>query len=182
MFSDQDIYRALQSGEIAVSPSDGKLIQPASLDVRLGYGLRVMRPDHDVPVDPQNLVDHTEPVEFQAGTEFWLHPGQFVLGTTKEKITLGATVAAKLEGKSSLGRLGLITHSTAGFIDPGFCGNITLELSLCSPRPVLLRPGMEIGQLCFFRLDSPAVVPYGSPLLRSKYQGQEGPTPSRSAA
>jgi dCTP deaminase len=112
---------------------------------------------------------------------FILHPGEFVLGSTFETITLGDAIAARLEGKSSLGRLGLLTHSTAGFIDPGFSGHVTLELSNVATLPIKLWPGMKIGQFCFFQLSSPSVEPYGSASYGSRYQGQRGPTPSRSS-
>ena len=122
----------------------------------------------------------TRQIEVGDGEAFVLHPGEFVLGSTWEQVSLPATVAARLEGKSSLGRLGLLTHSTAGFIDPGFSGHVTLELSNMATLPVKLWPGMKIGQLCFFRLSSEAEHPYGSQKYGSRYQGQRGPTPSRS--
>ncbi|HSP52232.1 MAG TPA: dCTP deaminase, partial [Cryobacterium sp.] len=132
-------------------------------------------------IDPaEDQPDLTRLIETAAGEPFILHPGEFVLGSTYEKVTLPDDVAARLEGKSSLGRLGLLTHSTAGFIDPGFTGHVTLELSNVATLPIKLWPGMKIGQLCFFRLSSPAERPYGSSEYSSRYQGQRGPTASRS--
>ncbi|HSP75269.1 MAG TPA: dCTP deaminase, partial [Cryobacterium sp.] len=132
-------------------------------------------------IDPaEDQPDLTRLIETAAGEPFILHPGEFVLGSTYEKVTLPDDVAARLEGKSSLGRLGLLTHSTAGFIDPGFTGHVTLELSNVATLPIKLWPGMKIGQLCFFRLSSPAERPYGSSAYSSRYQGQRGPTASRS--
>ena len=159
LLSDRDINAGLDSGRIQLDPLDRDLIQPASIDVRLD------RLFHQVDVGPDR--------------PFVLHPGEFVLGATYELVTLGDDIAARLEGKSSLGRLGLLTHSTAGFIDPGFSGHVTLELSNTATMPILLYPGMKIGQLCFFNLSSPAEHPYGSSGLGSHYQGQRGPTPSR---
>ena len=173
ILSDQDIAAAVKTGEIGIDPFDADLIQPSSLDLRLGKGLRVTRPGHTV--DPANLVDYTVPITFD-DQPFTLHPGDFILGHTLERVTLPAHLAAKLEGKSSLGRLGLILHATAGFIDPGFDGTITLEITLVSPNKLILYPGMKIGQLCFFRMASPAVAPYNQ---RGNYLGQDGPTPSR---
>lgn len=172
ILSDQDIAAAVKTGEIGIDPFDPDLIQPSSIDVRLGRGFRAMLPGDD-RIDPTDLVDHTVPMD---PNHFTLFPGNFVLAHTLETVSLPPHLAAKLEGKSSLGRLGLVLHATAGFIDPGFTGTITLELSLSSPRPLLLRPGMKIGQLCFFRMSSPAETPYGE---RGAYQGQDGPTPSR---
>lgn len=170
--------RYAADGLIKVEPFDESLVQPSSLDVRLGEGLRVLVAGEE-PIDPMERIDYSVPISFQLGATFILHPGDFVLAQTMERIHLPDEVAAKVEGKSSLGRLGLLLHATAGFIDPGFEGTITLELSLTSPRALVLRPGMKIGQLCFFQLTSPAVKPYGSVGLGSKYQGQDGPTPSR---
>ncbi|HEY3692309.1 MAG TPA: dCTP deaminase, partial [Pseudonocardiaceae bacterium] len=131
-------------------------------------------------IDPSLQQDElTSLVEPEGDEPFVLHPGEFVLGSTFEQITLPDDLAGRLEGKSSLGRLGLLTHSTAGFIDPGFSGHITLELSNVANLPIILWPGMKIGQLCLFRLSSPAEHPYGSAGVGSRYQGQRGPTPSR---
>ena len=182
LLSDRDIRAELESGRISLAPADPALVQPASVDVRLDRFFRVFE-NHRYPhIDPAtDQPDLTRLVEPPLGEPFVLHPGEFVLASTYEVVTLPDDVAARLEGKSSLGRLGLLTHSTAGFIDPGFTGHVTLELSNVATLPILLHPGMRIGQLCFFRLSSPAEHPYGSVLHGSRYQGQRGPTPSRSA-
>ena len=164
LLSDRDISASLDSGRIQLDPLDRSLIQPASIDVRLDRLFRLFDNHRYSVIDP--AADQS-------------HPGEFVLGATYELVTLGDDIAARLEGKSSLGRLGLLTHSTAGFIDPGFSGHVTLELSNTATMPILLYPGMKIGQLCFFDLSSPAEHPYGSEGLGSHYQGQRGPTPSR---
>lgn len=173
ILSDRDISAAIKSGEVGVDPFDPELIQPSSLDVRLGKGLRVMRAGQTI--DPKNLVDHTIPISFTV-LPFVVQPGDFLLAQTMERITLPANLAAKLEGKSSLGRLGLVLHSTAGFVDPGWDGTLTLEISLSSPSRLILYPGMRIGQLCFFRMTSAAETPYDQ---KGSYLRQEGPTPSR---
>lgn len=173
ILSDRDIAAAIKSGEIGIDPFDPDLIQPSSLDVRLGHGLRVMRAG--MTIDPKNLVDHTVPISFTA-LPFTVQPGDFLLAQTMETITLPPNLAAKLEGKSSLGRLGLVLHATAGFVDPGFSGTLTLEISLTSPSRLILYPGMRIGQLCFFQMTSPAETPYDQ---RGTYLRQDGPTPSR---
>lgn len=159
------------------------MIQPSSIDVRLDKFFRVFD-NHKYPhIDPAaDQSDLTREVEVKSDETFVLHPGEFVLGSTYEVVTLPDDIAARLEGKSSLGRLGLLTHSTAGFIDPGFSGHVTLELANVATLPIKLYPGMKIGQLCFFRLSSPAENPYGSSKYGSRYQGQRGPTPSRSHA
>ena len=181
VLSDRTIATLIADGRIAIDPYDPALLQPSSVDVRVDRYFRVFRnhvyPHIDVKV-PQEVL--TELVEIEGDTPFILHPGEFVLGSTYEVVTLPDDVAARLEGKSSLGRLGLLTHSTAGFIDPGFSGHVTLELSNVATLPIKLWPGMKIGQLCFFRLSSPAEHPYGSAKYGSRYQGQRGPTPSRS--
>ena len=157
------------------------MIQPSSIDVRLDKYFRVFE-NHRYPhIDPaEEQPELTREVIPEGAEPFILHPGEFVLGSTYETCTLPDDVAGRLEGKSSLGRLGLLTHSTAGFIDPGFSGHITLELSNVANLPITLWPGMKIGQLCLLRLTSPAEHPYGSAQVGSKYQGQRGPTPSRS--
>ena len=145
-----------------------------------GPAFRVFNNHLYTHIDPATRQDDlTSPVEVPDGEPFVLHPGEFVLASTLEVITLGDQLAGRLEGKSSLGRLGLLTHSTAGFIDPGFSGHVTLELSNVANLPITLWPGMKIGQLCIFRLSSPAEHPYGSAVYGSRYQGQRGPTPSR---
>lgn len=157
------------------------MIQPSSIDVHLDRFFRLFDNHKYSTVDPsQDQSDLTRLVEVPADGSFVLHPGEFVLGSTYERVTLGDDVAARLEGKSSLGRLGLLTHSTAGFIDPGFSGHVTLELSNTSTLPIRLLPGMKVGQLCFFELSSCAERPYGKGADGSRYQGQRGPTASRS--
>lgn len=157
------------------------MIQPSSIDVHLDRFFRLFN-NHKYPViDPAaDQPELTRLVDVSAEGSLILHPGEFVLGSTYEKVTLADDVAARLEGKSSLGRLGLLTHSTAGFIDPGFSGHVTLELSNTATLPIALYPGMKVGQLCFFQLSSAAEKPYGSGASGSRYQGQRGPTASRS--
>nr|WP_197982358.1 MULTISPECIES: dCTP deaminase [Frigoribacterium] len=181
MLSDHDIKLELDAGRIGLDPYEPTLIQPSSIDVRLDRLFRLFD-NHKYPfIDPAaDQPELTRLVETPADEPFILHPGEFVLGSTYERVTLPDDVAARLEGKSSLGRLGLLTHSTAGFIDPGFTGHVTLELSNVATLPIKLWPGMKIGQLCFFRLSSPAEHPYGSQEYGSRYQGQRGPTASRS--
>ena len=181
LLSDRDILAELDAKRVQLDPFDAAMVQPSSVDVRLDRFFRVFE-NHKYPhIDPaEEQPDLTRLVEPEGGDPFILHPGEFVLGSTYELVTLPDDVAARLEGKSSLGRLGLLTHSTAGFIDPGFSGHVTLELSNVATLPIKLWPGMKIGQLCFFRLSSPAEHPYGSAKYGSRYQGQRGPTPSRS--
>ncbi len=181
LLSDRDIRAALESGRVVLDPHEPAMVQPSSVDVRLDRYFRTFE-NHRYPhIDPaEEQPDLTRQVEPERDEPFILHPGEFVLASTFEVVTLGDDIAARLEGKSSLGRLGLLTHSTAGFIDPGFSGHVTLELSNVATLPIKLWPGMKIGQLCFFALTSPAEHPYGSAAYGSRYQGQRGPTPSRS--
>jgi dCTP deaminase len=181
LLSDRDIREQLESGRVGLDPLDLGMIQPSSIDVRLDKFFRLFD-NHKYPfIDPrEDQPDLTRLVEIQDGEPFILHPGEFVLGSTYELVTLPDDIAARLEGKSSLGRLGLLTHSTAGFVDPGFSGHVTLELSNVATLPIKLWPGMKIGQLCFIGLTSPAEKPYGSTEYSSRYQGQRGPTASRS--
>lgn len=181
LLSDRDIRAEVEGGRVVLEPFDETMVQPSSVDVRLDRFFRVFE-NHRYPhIDPaKEQTDLTRLVETTGDEAFVLHPGEFVLASTFEVVTLPDDVAARLEGKSSLGRLGLLTHSTAGFIDPGFSGHVTLELSNVATLPIMLWPGMKIGQLCFFRLSSPAEHPYGSAKHGSRYQGQRGPTPSRS--
>jgi dCTP deaminase len=166
---------------VGLDPLDLGMVQPSSVDVRLDRFFRLFDNHKYQHIDPSlDQPDLTRLVEVDATEPFVLHPGEFVLGATYEVVTLPDDIAARLEGKSSLGRLGLLTHSTAGFIDPGFSGHVTLELSNVATLPITLWPGMKIGQLCFFRLSSPAEHPYGSDKYGSRYQGQRGPTASRS--
>ena len=181
LLSDRDIRAELDSGRVQLDPLDLGMIEPSSIDVRLDRFFRLFD-NHKYPfIDPaEEQPDLTRAVEVLADEAFILHPGEFVLGSTFELVTLPDDIAARLEGKSSLGRLGLLTHSTAGFVDPGFSGHVTLELSNVATLPIKLWPGMKIGQLCFFRLTSPSENPYGSEKYGSRYQGQRGPTASRS--
>ena len=183
LLSDRDILAEADEGRIVLDPWDPEMVQPSSVDVRLDRIFRTFE-NHRYPhIDPaEDQPDLTREVSCVGDEPFILHPGEFVLGSTYESVALPDDVAARLEGKSSLGRLGLLTHSTAGFIDPGFRGHVTLELANVATLPIKLWPGMKIGQLCFFRLSSPAEHPYGSQKYGSRYQGQRGPTPSRSAA
>ena len=181
LLSDRDIRAEIDAGRVVLEPFDADMVQPSSLDVRLDRFFRVFEnhryPHIDPSVEQPGLTRLVEPT----GDEpFILHPGEFALASTYEVVTLPDDVAGRLEGKSSLGRLGLLTHSTAGFIDPGFSGHVTLELSNVATLPIKLWPGMKIGQLCLIRLSSPAEHPYGSAKYGSRYQGQRGPTPSKS--
>ncbi|MFJ1753814.1 dCTP deaminase [Kitasatospora sp. NPDC088134] len=181
LLSDKDIRTEIDNGRVVIDPFDPSMVQPSSIDVRLDRFFRVFE-NHRYPhIDPsEEQPDLTRLVEPEGDEAFILHPGEFVLASTYEVITLPDDVASRLEGKSSLGRLGLLTHSTAGFIDPGFSGHVTLELSNVATLPIKLYPGMKIGQLCLFRLSSPSEHPYGSARYGSRYQGQRGPTASRS--
>ncbi len=181
LLSDRDIRSEITNGRVAVEPFDEAMIQPSSVDVRLDKFFRVFENHKYSVIDPSiEQAELTREVIAEGDEAFILHPGEFVLASTYEVITLPDDIAGRLEGKSSLGRLGLLTHSTAGFIDPGFSGHITLELSNVANLPVKLYPGMKIGQLCLIKLSSPAEHPYGSAIYASRYQGQRGPTPSRS--
>jgi dCTP deaminase len=180
VLSDRTIREAIAEGRIIIDPLGDDCIQPSSVDLHLDNLFRVFL-NHtmqviDVKADQEDL---TELVKIPEDQFFVLHPGEFVLGSTYEAVGLPDDLAGRLEGKSSLGRLGLLTHSTAGFIDPGFNGHITLELSNVANLPIILWPGMKIGQLCLFRLSSPSEQPYGSAAAGSRYQGQRGPTQSR---
>ena len=181
LLSDRDIKAQLDSGRVGLDPYDPGMVQPSSIDVRLDKYFRLFD-NHKYPfIDPaEDQPELTHLVETEPGNPFILHPGEFVLASTYEQITLPDDIAARLEGKSSLGRLGLLTHSTAGFVDPGFSGHVTLELSNVATLPIKLWPGMKIGQFCFFQLSSPAEAPYGVGANGSRYQGQRGPTASRS--
>ncbi|MBB4071062.1 dCTP deaminase [Canibacter oris] len=181
LLSDKDIRAQLAAGRIELQPSNDNLVQPSSVDVRLDRYFRLFDNHKYSEIDPaRQQEDLTRLVEVDPAEGFVLHPGEFVLGSTFEMVTLPDDIAARLEGKSSLGRLGLLTHSTAGFIDPGFSGHVTLELSNVATLPIRLWPGMKIGQLCFFQLSSAAEKPYGAGATNSRYHGQRGPTASRS--
>jgi dCTP deaminase len=181
LLSDKDIRTEIDAGRVRIEPYDPTMVQPSSIDVRLDRYFRVFE-NHRYPhIDPAvEQPDLTRMIETPGDEPFILHPGEFVLASSYEVISLPEDIASRLEGKSSLGRLGLLTHSTAGFIDPGFSGHVTLELSNVATLPIKLWPGMKIGQLCMFRLTSPAERPYGTSGVGSRYQDQRGPTPSRS--
>ena len=180
VLSDGSIRREIEAGRIVIDPYDGDLIQPSSIDVRVDRRFRVFQNSRYPYIDVrQAMEDLTELVEVQGEEPFILHPGEFVLGQTLERVTLPNDLVARLEGKSSLGRLGLLIHSTAGFVDSGFSGNLTLELSNVANLPITIYHGMPIGQISFMRMDSPVERPYGTRETGSKYQGQGEPTPSR---
>lgn len=181
LLSDRDIRAEIEAGRIGIAPFGDEFIQPASVDVRIDRFFRLFDNHKYAMIDPaKEQAELTRLVEVDPDQPYMLHPGEFVLASTYETVSLPNDIAARLEGKSSLGRLGLLTHSTAGFIDPGFEGHITLELSNMATLPVALWPGMKIGQLCFFRLGSEAESPYGSEGNLNRYRGQRGPTASRS--
>jgi dCTP deaminase len=180
ILSDRSIREQIDTGRIVIEPFDPALVQPSSVDVRISNLFRVFR-NHtagliDVKVDTRDM---TELVEMPEDGVFMLHPGEFVLGSTLERIGVPDDLVARIEGKSSLGRLGLLIHSTAGFIDAGFDGHVTLELANVASLPITLYPGMKIGQVSFMQMTTPADRPYGQGAAGSKYQGQRGPTPSR---
>ena len=180
ILSDRTIREQLDAGRIVIDPLDGDDIQPSSVDLRLDGWFRVFRNHTMGHIDvKQNLEELTELVETADDEPFILHPGEFVLGSTLERVSLPNDIVARLEGKSSLGRLGLLIHSTAGFVDAGWDGQLTLELSNVANLPITLYPGMKIGQISFMQMTSEADKPYGSGELGSKYHGQRGPMPSR---
>jgi dCTP deaminase len=179
VLSDRDIRAAIEAGEVAIRPYDPADLQPSSVDLHLDRSFRVFRNNRYPYIDvraPQP--DLTELLAVADDEAFVLHPGEFVLGQTLEWVELPNDLVARLEGKSSLGRLGLLIHSTAGYVDPGWKGNLTLELSNVANLPIALYSGMKIGQISFFKMSSPVDRPYGSPSLGSKYQGQSEPTAS----
>jgi dCTP deaminase len=180
ILSDRTIKESIASGRIVIDPFDESYVQPSSIDLRVDRFFRVFE-NHRYPyIDPkESQEDLTVLVEVSDDEPFILHPGEFVLGSTLERVRLGEDLVARLEGKSSLGRIGLLIHSTAGFVDPGFDGYLTLELSNVANLPIAIYPGMKIGQISFYQLTTAADHPYGSESAGSKYQGQRGPTPSR---
>lgn len=182
MASDADLKLMLATGRLRIEPFEPVLLQPASIDLRLDDLFEVFTGHASSHIEPRlEQPELTRSVKVADGQPFVLHPREFVLGSTFERITLNSTIAARVEGKSSLGRLGLLVHSTAGFVDPGFSGHITFELSNVNNLPILLWPGMRIGQLCVFTLASPSEQPYGSAVYDSRYQNQQrGPQTSRS--
>ncbi len=180
VLSDRQIKEGLEDGSIVIEPLAEGVIQPSSVDLHTDRFFRVFRNDTTPYIDPKKAQeDLTELVEVADGGAFILHPGEFVLGSTLERVALGADLVARLEGKSSLGRLGLLIHSTAGFVDAGWDGHLTLELSNVANLPIAIYPGMKIGQISFLQMTSEAENPYGGDATGSKYKGQEGPTPSR---
>jgi dCTP deaminase len=180
VLSDRTIRAEIEAGRIEIDPYDASMIQPSSIDVRVDRKFRVFHNARYPYIDVrQPMEDLTELVEAEGDRPFILHPGEFVLGQTLERVTLPDDLVARLEGKSSLGRLGLLIHSTAGFVDSGFSGNLTLELSNVANLPITIYHGMPIGQISFMRMDGPVQSPYGSRDTASKYQGQAEPTPSR---
>jgi dCTP deaminase len=180
LLSDRTIREEVAAGRLVIDPFDDSMVQPCSIDVRVGDAFRVFRNARHPYIDvKQPMEDLTELVRVPPDEAFILHPGEFVLGSVLERVKLPADVGASLDGKSSLGRLGLVVHQTAGVIDPGFDGHITLELANMANLPITVYPGMRIAQLTFLALTTPAERPYGSGPLGSKYQGQREPTPSR---
>jgi dCTP deaminase len=180
VLSDRTIRAEIDAGRIEIDPFDPQMVQPSSVDVRVDKSFRVFHNNRYPFIDVrQPMEDLTELVVVEDGRPFILHPGEFVLGQTLERVALPDDLVARLEGKSSLGRLGLLIHSTAGFVDSGFSGNLTLELSNVANLPITIYHGMPIGQLSFMRMDGPVEHPYGSRDTSNKYQGQTEPTPSR---
>ncbi len=180
ILSDRTILECLEAGRIGIDPLGDGAVQPSSVDLRLDNAFRVFRNHTLGYIDvKRNLESLTQLVRIPAAEAFILHPGEFVLGCTLERVSLPDDLVARLEGKSSLGRLGLLIHSTAGFVDAGWCGQLTLELSNVATLPITLYPGMKIGQISFIEMTTPAANPYGSSGVGSKYQDQVGPVPSR---
>jgi dCTP deaminase len=180
ILSDRDLTEALKTGRLVIDPLGPNAVQPSSIDVRVGSQFRVFANSRYPYIDVrQPMDDLTELVTADDEEPFILHPGEFVLGTTLERVEIPDDLVGRLEGKSSLGRLGLLIHATAGFVDPGWRGHLTLEFSNVATLPITVYPGMKIGQISFFQMSSPAQNPYGGGVLRSKYLDQEGPTPSR---
>ena len=180
ILSDQTIREEIAAGRIVIDPFDEQCVQPSSVDLHVDSQFRVFANSRYPYIDVRReMPDLTELVEVPAGEPFILHPGEFVLGSTVERVAIPNDMVARLEGKSSLGRLGLLIHSTAGYVDPGWDGYLTLELSNVANLPITIYPGMKIGQISFFRLSTEAERPYGSKGTKSKYQGQRGPTASR---
>ena len=180
ILSDRSLHEQINSGRIVIDPFDPSCVQPSSIDVKIGNLFRVFRNHTSAIIDVKlNQEDLTELITIPDSGVFMLHPGEFVLGTTLERVAVPDDLVARIEGKSSLGRLGLIIHSTAGFIDAGFDGHVTLELTNIATLPITLYPRMKIGQVSFMQMTTPADNPYGKGARGSKYQGQRGPTPSR---
>jgi len=181
VLSDRTIKEQMLAGRIRIEPLDPDDIQPSSVDLHLGSKFQVFRNSRYPYIDPTMEQEGLmELVEARADEPFVLHPGEFVLGATAERVAVPDDIVARLEGKSSLGRLGLLIHSTAGYVDPGWVGTLTLELSNVAKLPIVLVPGMPIGQISFTTMTTPVERPYGTPGLGSRYQGQTEPTPSKS--
>ncbi len=180
ILSDRTIREEIEAGRIVIEPFDPACVQPSSVDIHVDSQFRVFANSRYPYIDvKQEMPSLTEVVKMEDGEPFILHPGEFVLGSTLERVGIPDDMVARLEGKSSLGRLGLLIHSTAGYVDPGWDGYLTLELSNVANLPITIYPSMKIGQISFFRLTTPAERPYGSKGTKSKYQGQRGPTASR---
>ena len=180
ILSDRDLRTELAAGRIIIEPFDETCVLPSSIDIKVHNLFRVFRNHTAGIIDvKKDMTDLTELVDIPLDGVFILHPGEFVLGSTLERVAVPNDLVARVEGKSSLGRLGLLIHSTAGFIDAGFDGHVTLELANVANLPITLYPGMKIGQISFMKMTSPAENPYGSGAKGSKYQGKRGPTPSR---
>jgi dCTP deaminase len=180
ILSDKTIREELKAGRIVIEPFDDANVQPSSVDMHVDRYFRVFRNDTTPFIDPKEpQEDLTQLIEVEDGRAFILHPGEFALASTLERVRLPDDLASRLDGKSSLGRLGLLTHATAGFVDAGWDGHLTLELSNVATLPIAIYPGMKIGQISLFRMTTSADHPYGSDTTGSKYQGQRGPTPSR---
>jgi len=180
VLSDRSIHEMLAAGRLSIEPLADDAIQPSSVDLRLDRVFRVFRKTERPHIDVREPCEEcTELIEIEEGKPFFIHPGEFVLANTLEKITLPDDLVARLDGRSSLGRLGLLVHATAGYVDPGWSGKLTLELSNAAVLPIALYSGMKVCQLSFLRLSTPVDRPYGSPGLGSKYQGQDQPTASR---
>jgi dCTP deaminase len=180
ILSDKTIREQIAAGHIGIEPFDDSCVQPSSVDLHVDSAFRVFHNARHPFIDVKKQMDDlTELVEVEDERPFILHPGGFALGSTRERVRVPGDMVARLEGKSSLGRLGLLIHSTAGYVDPGWDGHLTLELSNVASLPITVYPGMKICQVSFFQLSTPADAPYGSEAAGSKYQGQRGPTPSR---
>jgi dCTP deaminase len=177
ILSDRTIREQIDAGRIVIDPFDPACVQPSSVDLHVDAEFRVFRNNRYPFIDVKQEQDLTELVEVKPDEPFILHPGEFVLGSTLERVSIPDDLVARLEGKSSLGRLGLLIHSTAGYVDPGWDGFLTLELSNVANLPITIYPGMKIGQISFFQLTTAAETPYGS--AGNKYQNQQGPTASR---
>ncbi|WXG45681.1 MAG: dCTP deaminase [Candidatus Atabeyarchaeum deiterrae] len=183
ILSDRDIKKLLQTGDLVIEPLDPETqIQPSSVDLRLGDTFRLFKPSEKAYIDPINdrdLEKYTEVIKVEEGKPFILHPFEFVLASTIERVKLPDYLVGRLEGRSSLGRIAVVIHATAGFVDSCFDGHLTLEMSNVGKLPVALYPGQRICQVVFEKLSSPSERPYGHPDRESKYQHQQGPEPSR---